>query len=59
MPRARRKRTLWTTKDLKLLRKLAGRHSVSRIAGRLRRTELAVRFKAHKKRISLAYKRSR
>jgi hypothetical protein len=59
MPRARRKRTFWTTQDLKLLRSLAGRHSVTRIANRLKRTVLAVRFKAHVTGVSLAPRRAR
>jgi len=59
MARARRKRTLWTAQDVKLLRKLAGRHSVARIANRLKRTVLAVRFKAHATGVSLAYRRAR
>ena len=54
MPRPRRKRILWTSSDIKLLRSLAGRESVSRIARRLKRSEAAVRFKAWEKRIPLA-----
>jgi hypothetical protein len=53
MPRAKAKRTLWTTADLKLLRKLAGRVSAQRIARQLKRTEAAVRYKASTKRIRL------
>jgi hypothetical protein len=59
MPPVRRKRVSWAPKDLKALRRVAGRQSVKRIAGMLKRTVLAVRFKAHMKGISLAYKRSR
>jgi len=59
MPRPRRKRIVWSTADLKLLRILAGRESAARIARRLKRTIQAVRFKAHVNRISLALKRSR
>ena len=59
MPRPRRKRIVWSTTDLKLLRNLAGRESAARIAGKLKRTVQAVRFKAHMHRISLALKRSR
>jgi hypothetical protein len=59
MPPARRKRVFWTSKDLRLLRKLAGRRSAARIAKRLKRSVLAVRFKAHKAGISLAHKRGR
>jgi hypothetical protein len=59
MPRVRSKRAFWTSQDLKLLRKLAGRQSAARIARQLRRSVLAVRFKAHVKGISLALKRAR
>ena len=59
MPRARRKPTFWTAQDLRTLRKLAGRTSTARIARQLRRTVLAVRFKAHTRGISLALKRGR
>jgi hypothetical protein len=59
MPPARRKRVFWTSKDLKLLRKLAGRRGAAQIARQLRRSVLAVRFKAHKAGISLARKKSR
>jgi hypothetical protein len=57
MPRPRRKRFVWSTTDLKLLRTLAGRESAARIARKLKRTVQAVRFKAHMNRISLALKR--
>jgi hypothetical protein len=46
----------WTRADLKVLRTLAGRKSVKAIGRALRRTEAAVRFKAHTKRIALAMK---
>jgi hypothetical protein len=59
MARARRKRVFWTPKDLKLLRKLAGRQTAVRIAKQLKRSVLAVRFKAHKAGISLAHKKAR
>jgi hypothetical protein len=59
MPRIRRKRVIWTSADLKLLRTLAGRESAARIARKLKRTVQAVRFKAHANRISLAMRRSR
>jgi hypothetical protein len=59
MPRSRRKRIIWSTTDLRLLRNLAGRESAARIARKLKRTVQAVRFKAHMHRISLALKRSR
>jgi len=58
MPRTRRKRILWTSTELKLLRKLAGRQGVRRIARQLKRSEAAVRFKAWQKRIKLAVKRA-
>ena len=59
MPHPRRKRIIWSSADLKLLRNLAGRDSAARIARKLKRTVQAVRFKAHANRISLALKRSR
>ena len=59
MPRPRRKRIVWSTAELKLLRNLAGRESAARIARKLKRTVQAIRFKAHVNRISLALKRSR
>lgn len=43
----RRKRILWTPTDVKTLRRLAGRQSVKAIARQLKRSEPAVRFKAH------------
>jgi hypothetical protein len=46
----------WTRSDVKVLRTLAGRKSVKTIGRTLRRTEAAVRFKAHTKRITLAMK---
>jgi hypothetical protein len=57
MPQPRRKRIFWSRVDLKLLRNLAGRESAVRIARKLKRTVLAVRFKAHAHRISLALRR--
>jgi hypothetical protein len=61
MPRSRRKKILWTAQELRLLRKLAGRHPVDQIASRLKRTVLAVRYRACVTGVSLAYtyKRSR
>jgi hypothetical protein len=59
MPRTRRRRTFWSVKDMKLLRRMAGRKSAARIARRLKRTLLAVRFKAHTYQISLALRRAR
>ncbi len=50
----RRKRVLWTSDELKLLRKLAGKESVRKLARQLKRSEAAVRFKAWQKRITLA-----
>jgi len=61
MPRARkktaRKRILWTTADVKFLRKAAGRQPVSQISRQLRRSEAAVRYKATMLKVSLAMKR--
>jgi hypothetical protein len=61
MARARRKtarkRVLWTTNDVKFLRKSAGRSPVSQIARQLRRSEAAVRYKATMLKVSLALKR--
>lgn len=56
MPPSKKKRIrkLWTSTELKELKALAGRLSLSAIARRLRRTELAVRWKATQRRISLA-----
>jgi len=58
MPRTRRKRVLWTATELKLLKKMAGRQGVRKIARQLKRSEAAVRFKAWQKRIKLALKRA-
>ena len=58
MARPRRKRVLWTSAELKLLRKLAGKQGVRKIARQLKRSEAAVRFKAWQKRIKLAVKRA-
>ncbi len=58
MPRPRRrKRVLWTSKELSTLKKLAGRQGVRRIAKQLGRSEAAVRFKAWQKRIKLAVRK--
>lgn len=54
--RRRIARRPWSSADLKLLRSLAGKKSVTAIARALKRTEAAVRFKAHMKRIPLAMK---
>jgi len=40
------------------LRRLAGRKSVKAIGRELKRTEAAIRYKAHTERISLAMKRA-
>jgi hypothetical protein len=58
MARPRRKRVLWTSAELKLLKKLAGKQGVRKIARQLKRSEAAVRFKAWQKRIKLALKRA-
>lgn len=59
MPRTtRRKRILWTSDELKLLKKLAGKESVRKISRQLKRSEAAIRFKAWQKRITLAAKKS-
>jgi hypothetical protein len=50
----RSKRQRWTTTDLKQLKALAGLRKASVIARQLRRTEPAVRWKAHIEGISLA-----
>jgi hypothetical protein len=52
-----RRRILWTIAHERQLRKLSGRTSVARIARELKRSEAAVRYKAHTLRISLALKR--
>jgi hypothetical protein len=58
MPRTtRRRRVLWTTVELKILRKLAGKDGVRKIARQLKRSEAAVRFKAWQKRIKLAVRK--
>lgn len=44
----------WTPADVKLLRNRAGRKSVKAIGRELKRSEAAVRFKAHMEGISLA-----
>jgi len=59
MPRTtRRKRILWTSDELKLLKKLAGKESVRKISRQLKRSEAAIRFKAWQKRISLTAKKT-
>jgi hypothetical protein len=54
--RVRSKRKVWTAADLKQLRALAGKKGVKAIGRALKRSEAAVRFKAHMVRISLAMK---
>lgn len=53
MPRMR-KIVPWTAAHVKQLRHLAGRQSVKAIGRALKRSEAAVRFKAHMQGISLA-----
>jgi hypothetical protein len=50
------KRRSWTRSDVKTMRGLAGKKSVKAIGRALKRTEAAVRFKAHAEGISLAMK---
>jgi hypothetical protein len=52
-----RQRILWTASQERQLRRLSGRAPVARIARELRRSEAAVRYKAHTLRVSLALKR--
>ena len=51
-----RKRTItrWTASDTKKLRQLAGKKAASAIGRLLKRSEAAVRFKAHALGLSLA-----
>jgi len=49
---------LWSSTDVKQLRRLAGRQSVARIARTLKRSVAAVRIKAHTKWIRLAMRRA-
>ena len=58
MARSRRKRVLWTAAELRVLKKLAGKQGVRRIARQLKRSEAAVRFKAWQKRIKLAVRKA-
>ncbi len=53
MPRMRRKRNLWTSADVKVLKQLAGKPSAKQIARQLKRSEPAVRFKAWQMKLSL------
>lgn len=55
--KAKRTRILWTAAQERQLRRLSGRSVVRRIARELRRTEAAVRYKAHTLGVSLALKR--
>jgi hypothetical protein len=52
-----RPRVLWTAAQERQLRQLSGRAPVKRIARELRRSEAAVRYKAHTLSVSLALKR--
>ena len=54
MPSRKTGRMLWTAAHEKKLRRLSGWASVARIAKELRRTEAAVRYKAHTLSVSLA-----
>lgn len=51
-----KKRRTWSRADVKVLRTLAGRKSARAIGRALSRSEAAVRYKAHTKRIRLAMK---
>lgn len=55
MPRPR-KIKLWTSEEIKLLRRLTGHKSAAAIGRALKRSEAAVRFKAHMEGVSLAVK---
>jgi len=57
MPRTRRKRILWSSADVKLLKQLAGKQSARQIARQLKRSEAAVRYKAWESGIKLAARR--
>lgn len=50
------RRRAWTADHVKTLRRLAGRKTVKAIGRTLKRSEAAVRFKAHTEGISLAMK---
>jgi hypothetical protein len=54
--KAKRTRILWTAAQEKQLRRLSGRSALRRIARELRRSEAAVRNKAHLLGLSLALK---
>jgi hypothetical protein len=59
MPRTtRRRRVLWTSDELKILRKHAGKVGVRNLARQLKRSEAAIRFKAWQKRIKLAVRKA-
>lgn len=55
MPR-RRIRRAWSSADKKLLRRLAGRQPVKAMSRELKRTEAAIRYKAHTMGIRLGMK---
>lgn len=50
------KRRPWTRDDVKTLRSLAGKKTAKAIGKALKRSELAVRYKAHTAGVSLAMK---
>jgi hypothetical protein len=54
--KAKRTRILWTATQENQLRRLSGRSALRRIARELRRSEAAVRNKAHLLGLSLALK---
>lgn len=54
MAKKTKKRLTWSNAHVKTLRKLAGHKKVKAIAWALKRTEAAVRYKAHTESISLA-----
>jgi hypothetical protein len=57
MPRTRRKRILWSSADVKLLKQLAGKQSARQIARQLKRSEAAVRYKAWEGGVKLGARR--
>jgi hypothetical protein len=59
MARARRKRILWTSADLKALKTRAGKTSAAELSRQLRRSVTAVRIKASELRLSLKLKKRR
>lgn len=54
---SRKRRVIrWSSRDTKQLHQLAGRKDAKTIGRALKRSEAAVRFKAHMERLSLALK---